>query len=780
MKVKRALLASVMSAMLITSSIPNASAAYSAEKVSADVMILGDVSGDGTVNIRDATLIQKHLVELENISDERITAADVNGDNRITIVDATLIQKYMAGIEIDYAVNEPISTEDPQDTSATETTEETTATQTTGETSATEQTGETTSPSEPVDEDAWKSNTGQIILSNSGITVSGNGISVDGNIVTISDGGDWEVVGTCDDGMIYVNTGEVKDDNDKVKLRLNGMSLTNTSGPAIYFDRCKKAFITIESGSENYVADSSVYASDYAEAKAAIHSDDSLEIKGKGTLNVAGNYSHAINSDDDILIENGIINILSSVKDGLHANDAIDIIGKNIVLTTNTTGDAVESEGYLTVDSAKLNFTAGGKGLNATDYITLTNVNGTMNTTNDCINSNGVVTVSGGTYNLTSGDDGITGLSIAIESGTFDMETTGKGLNDDQGNTITTGDFTIDSTDDCINSNGVLTIYDGTFELESDDEAITGNTINIMDGTFILNTIGKAIKSTTDTTFKGGNYTINSTDDSLHSNGNITIDGGTYTLTSGDDGVHADTTLTINDCTLTITKSYEGLEGCDVIINGGTISVVSSDDGINAAGGNDSSSQNTRPGGQGGSQFNPGASSNSSIQINGGYISVVASGDGIDSNGALTFAGGTTIVQDLTNGGDFAIDADSTITFSGGIVIATCSSNAMWQDISSKLSSGAVMNKSIGSVSTDTVFAVKDSSGNVLSALQSKLSGNVGIVYYNSSSTASTVYTGGSYSGTLDNFGYGSGGSYSGGNSYTLSASSSGGNTRPW
>lgn len=774
MKVKNAFLASVLSALLIMASMPIAFAVNSAEVVSTDVMILGDASGDGLVTINDATLIQRYTAELGNIPDERKAAADVNGDDCITVADATLIQKYLAEIATDYAINEPISSGDTQETTATEATEETTATQATEETTA-------TSPTDAVDEDAWKSNTGQIILSNSGITVSGNGISVDGNIVTISDGGDWEVIGTCDDGMIYVNTGEVKDDNDKVKLRLNGMSLTNTSGPAIYFDRCKKAFITIESGSENYITDASNYAADYSEAKGAIHSDDSLEIKGKGTLNVTGNDSHAINSDDDILIENGVINILSSVKDGLHANDAIDIIGKNIVLTTNTTGDAVESEGYLTVEAAKLNFTAGAKGLNAADYITLTDVNATMNTDNDCINSNAAVTISGGTYELTSGDDGITGLSIVVESGTFDIKATGKGFNDDEGNTITTGDFTIDSTDDCINSNGAVTIYDGTFELESDDDAITGDTISITGGTFLLNTVGKGIKSTTDTTLKGGNYTVNSTDDALHSNGNITIDGGTYTITSGDDGVHADTTLTINDCTLTITKSYEGLEGCDVIINGGTISVISSDDGINAAGGNDSSSQNTRPGGQGGSQFNPGSSSNSSIQINGGYISVVASGDGIDSNGALTFAGGVTLVQDLTNGGDFAIDADSTITFSGGVVMALCSSNAMWQDISSKLSSGAVMNKSIGSVSTSTVFAVKDSSDNVLSALQSKLSGSVGIVYYNSSSTAGTVSTGGSYSGTLDDFGYGSGGSYNGGSSYTLSASSSsgGGNLGP-
>lgn len=694
MKAKNLFCVVAFSALLTSSSVMIASAAYSDAAISADdVMLRGDVNSDGAVSVSDATLIQRHAAQLYTISDERMSAADVNADNVVSVTDATLIQKYIAGISNNYSINEPINNGETESTTATEAVEETTV---------------------AVDENAWKSNTGQIVLSNNGITVTGEGISVEGNVVTISDGGDWEVVGACDNGMIYVNTGEVKDVNDKVKLRLNGMSLTNENGPAVFFDRCKKAFITLESGTENYVSDSSTYAVDYSEAKAAIHSDDSLEIKGKGTLNVTGSYKHAINCDDDIVIENGVINILSSVKDGIHANDAVEIDGKNIVITADTTGDAIESEGYLTVESATLNFTCGGKGLNSESYISLTNVNAVMDTVNDCINSNAAVNIS-----------------------------------------------------------------DGTYELESDDEAITGDTVNILSGDFVLNTVGKGIKSTTDSTFDGGNYTVNSTDDALHSNGNITINAGTYIIASGDDGVHADTTLTINDCIMTITESYEGLEGCDVIINGGTISIVSSDDGINAAGGTDSSSESTRPGGMGGSQFKPSASSNYSIQINGGYISVVASGDGLDSNGSLTFSGGITLVQNLTNGGDFAIDADGTITFSGGVVMAACSSNAMWEDISNKLSGGAVMNKSIGSVSTDTIFAVKDFSGNVLSALQSKLSGNVGIVYFNNSSTASTVSTGGTYSGTLDDFGYGSGGSYTGGNSYTLSSSSSSGGFRP-
>ena len=273
----------------------------------------------------------------------------------------------------------------------------------------------------------------------------------------------------------------------------------------------------------------------------------------------------------------------------------------------------------------------------------------------------------------------------------------------------------------------------------------------------------------------GGSFTVNSTDDSVHSNGNITINGGEFKLTSGDDGIHADTTVTIKNGTIDIIKSYEGVEGNFVVIDGGTISVVASDDGVNAAGGNDQSSMGGRPGQN---QFNPGGSStNAGITVNGGYLYVTASGDGVDSNGTLTFNGGTVIVQGPTNGGNFSVDADGTIGFNGGTVLAIASSNAMWEDINGK-SGNAVLNKSIGSVSSNSVIAVTDSSGKVLSAIKPRITGNVGILYYtdrNSSLTSCKAVTGGTYSGTFDSFGYSESGTISGGTSKTLSTGTSSG-----
>ena len=60
--------------------------------------ILGDVNLNGEVDILDATMIQRHLVGLEHLSDRQLALADTCGDGETDILDATRIQRYLAGI----------------------------------------------------------------------------------------------------------------------------------------------------------------------------------------------------------------------------------------------------------------------------------------------------------------------------------------------------------------------------------------------------------------------------------------------------------------------------------------------------------------------------------------------------------------------------------------------------------------------------------------------------------------------------------------------------------
>ena len=56
---------------------------------------IGDVNMDGKIDISDATLVQKYVVGIVELSTEQKHLADYNSDSNITVVDATQIQKFI-------------------------------------------------------------------------------------------------------------------------------------------------------------------------------------------------------------------------------------------------------------------------------------------------------------------------------------------------------------------------------------------------------------------------------------------------------------------------------------------------------------------------------------------------------------------------------------------------------------------------------------------------------------------------------------------------------------
>lgn len=59
--------------------------------------ITGDVNLNGEVDILDATLIQRYLASLDELSPRQLSLADACGDGEVDILDATRIQRYLAG-----------------------------------------------------------------------------------------------------------------------------------------------------------------------------------------------------------------------------------------------------------------------------------------------------------------------------------------------------------------------------------------------------------------------------------------------------------------------------------------------------------------------------------------------------------------------------------------------------------------------------------------------------------------------------------------------------------
>ena len=188
-----------------------------------------------------------------------------------------------------------------------------------------------------------------IYLADGATKYTGGGVSVSGDTIKIGDGGSYEISGTLTNGQIFVLT-----DKKKVKLRLNGVSITNQSGSAINCQNAKKLTVNALAGSVNYLEDGGEHDAD----KGTIFSEDTVTLKGDGELNIKANYAHGVQSDDDIIVNGGNINI-TSAKSCLHSNDGIEINGGNLFCDGGTNG--IKTDGYITITGGDSVFIGGSR-----------------------------------------------------------------------------------------------------------------------------------------------------------------------------------------------------------------------------------------------------------------------------------------------------------------------------------------------------------------------------------------------------------------------------------
>lgn len=365
-----------------------------------------------------------------------------------------------------------------------------------------------------------------INLENENTSISGAGADYENGSVIIHSGGYYVLTGELTNGNIIIEA----DEEAKIVLYLNGVTINSMSGPAILEIQADKLILSLVEGSINTIRDTTSYDenSDYT---AAIYAQDSLTINGTGSLMVEGNFLDGIVSKDTLKIVDGNISIqakddgiigrdeliifdgmiqINAEGDGLKTTNEEDTEKGNLYLeggnlTIKSGADSIQSSNQIRIASGTYNLSAGGKGIKAILNILLSDGTFEITSIDDSIHSNQSISMIGGSYLITSNDDGIHADSqLEIAGGTINIDKSYEGI-EAEIIQIRGGNVQVVSSDDGLNAAG-----------GNDESSINGR---IGQNNFEGNGVGEII-------ITGGSLSVNAEGDGIDSNGTIVMSGG--------------------------------------------------------------------------------------------------------------------------------------------------------------------------------------------------------------------------------------------------------------
>ena len=195
----------------------------------------------------------------------------------------------------------------------------------------------------------------------------------------------YSLSGNSSDGEFYM------EGSFKATVELNGLTLTNPSGPAIAIMNGKRIELSAKKGTVNTLTDG---ANDTYNG--CFHCKGHTKLKGKGALTVVGNSRHAIYSKEYIEVKNLTLNVTSAVKDGIHCQEYFLMESGTVNISgAGDDGIQVELDGITSTgqttdhedeDTGNFYMTAG--------TLTISNCQG------KAIKADGSITYSGGTQNF--------------------------------------------------------------------------------------------------------------------------------------------------------------------------------------------------------------------------------------------------------------------------------------------------------------------------------------------------------------------------------------------
>ena len=208
-----------------------------------------------------------------------------------------------------------------------------------------------------------------ILLSGSSASVSGTGAEAENGIVTITEGGTYEISGTLEGGQICV-----KAPDEDVTLILKNVSVTSSSGSPFVILKANSVTLSLPDGTESTLTDSETYDSD-EDADACLYSKADLTIEGTGTLTVNANYKNGITGKDTLTIRDSTLSV-TAANHGITGKDSLT--AENASLTVQSGGDAIRSTnnedgalGFILLTDCTLDLTAAEDGVQAETVLTI-------------------------------------------------------------------------------------------------------------------------------------------------------------------------------------------------------------------------------------------------------------------------------------------------------------------------------------------------------------------------------------------------------------------------
>lgn len=461
------------------------------------------------------------------------------------------------------------------------------------------------------------------------ISVIGDGASYQSGVLSITRGGVYSLSGTISDGYVYI------DADDNVKLILNGLSVTNGNGAAIYCYNAKNLYIELAEGTENILTDGSSYSfggknesSAENEPNAALYSKSDLVLCGSGKLSVTGNYALGIRCNDDLTVESGDITV-NAVTNGVRGSDSVTVEGGSLKITAGqdgikSTNDTDADKGYILISGGSLEINAGEDGIQAEQRLSVTDGEIKITTTGD---------VAAG------GNDGGWGGRPWERSSDNGNDASSKGIKSGGAMTLSGGKTEINSTDHCVHSAGTLDITGGELALSSSK--------------------GKGISSHGNLVIDDGVIAVLNSTEGIESKADMTVNGGEITVTSSDDGLNCGGGS--DRFNFSYNENQANSEGTshNMYLNGGYIYINAEGDGIDSNGNIEVSGGTVIVNGptNGGNGALDCGDMNNSITVSGGLLIAVGSSQMAEAPGNGSTQNSLSIIAAMNAGDTFAVQS---------------------------------------------------------------------------------------------------------------------------